>query len=111
MPLTTAQLFLIRRHVGDNPDNATLDSIASRHKWDPDFVVLEVLETRYANLVANPSSFSVSGEYSQSTDGNLRALAKKIEEWRAWMFSQGKDPGPGGGVMTITLPAPPAKLR
>lgn len=77
MALTTDQLVHIRRSVGNTPDDAELNSIYDR-VGDVDELILEVLETRLANLKAQPDSFSVPGEYSQSTSKQMEMLEGQI---------------------------------
>lgn len=103
MALSTDQVVYIRRQVGSSPPDADLQAIFDR-TGDVDVLVLEILETRYADMLANPTSFSVSGEYSQSTGENLKALQKQIAVWRAYMASIGLDPGPVIGAVRITTP-------
>jgi hypothetical protein len=75
--LSEDQLVSIRRHVGDQPDDAALNSIFDR-VGDVDELVLEVLQIRLANLEANPTQFTVVGEYSQDSSKNLEALTAKV---------------------------------
>lgn len=104
MALSTDQYVYIRRQTGSTPSDSDLNVIYTR-VGNVDVLVLEVLETRYANLLATPASFTVVGDYSQSTGENLKALAAKIKAWRAWMLSQGLDPGPtDGSVLTFQEP-------
>lgn len=77
MALTEDQLITIRRAVGDTPDDAALNVIYDRTA-DVDELILEVLEIRLANLKAAPDSFSIPGEYSQSTRGQIEALEREI---------------------------------
>lgn len=77
MALTEDQLITIRRAVGDKPDDAALNVIYDRTA-DVDVLILEVLERRLANLKAVPDSFSVPGEYSQSTGKQIDALQAEV---------------------------------
>lgn len=78
MALSQDQIVTIRRAVGDTPDDATLDAIYDRNGGSVDDLVLEVLERRLANLKAAPEQFSIPGEYSQSTKGQMDALEAAI---------------------------------
>lgn len=78
MALTEDQIVTIRRSVGDTPDDAALNTIYARNGGSVDDLILEVLETRLANLKAAPDSYSIPGEYSQSTKGQMDALESQI---------------------------------
>lgn len=99
MPMTADQIIAARRQVGNAPDDATLNATYDR-LLDVDAVVLEVLEIRLAELLRKPAQFSVPGEYSQSTDANIKALTERIA-------SLGGGSGLGSGVVTIVSPEPP----
>lgn len=79
MTLTDEQLIEIRVQIGDStpPTDNDLDAIYVR-KGDQQLVVAEVLTRRLANLLSDPASFSVSGEYSQSTSDNIKALREQL---------------------------------
>jgi len=96
MALTQDQIVTIRRSVGSKPDDAALDVIYARNGGSVDDLILEVLETRLADLRAAPDSFSIPGEYSQSTRGQMDFLEKQIAALG----------GGAGGVVTILDPAP-----
>jgi hypothetical protein len=95
MTLSTDQLIKIRRAVGTKPSDAELNAIYDRTA-DVDELVLEILETRLANLRAAPEQFSVPGEYSQSTKGQMDALESQIAALG----------GGAGTVVTIVDPYP-----
>jgi hypothetical protein len=99
MALTAEQIVTIRRQVGNSPDDAALNEAHDRLIGEDDpvaAVVLEILEIRLADLRRQPSSFSIPGEYSQSTDGNIRTLEAQIAAL-------------GGGGAGTTILAPPAR--
>lgn len=79
MALSPEDLIWVRNQIGDTTPptdadlNARYDILADRS-----VVVREVLDRRLANLLATPSSFSVSGEYSQSVTDNIKATEAKI---------------------------------
>lgn len=78
MALTEDQLVDIRRQIGNDPDDAALNAIYDRTA-DVDELVLEVLETRLAEMRRNPSSFSVAGKYSESrTAEQLKSLEEQV---------------------------------
>lgn len=94
MALSVDQLITIRRAVGTAPSDAELNDIYTRTA-DVDELILEVLEIRLADLKRNPSSFSVPGEYSQSTGENIAALEKSVAAL-----------GGGGSLVRIIEPEP-----
>lgn len=95
MALSADQLVTIRRAVGTAPDDAELNTIYAR-TGDVAELILEVLETRLADMKRQPASFSIPGEYSQSTGDNIRALEKAVASL-----------GGGGAVVRIIDPEPP----
>lgn len=97
MALTQDQIVSIRRKVGNAPDDATLNEIYARNGESIDDLVLEVLETRLATLRATPDSFSVPGEYSQSTKEQM----KQLEGLIASLGGSTEE----GGVVRIVDPA------
>lgn len=80
MPLTTEQIEEARRWVGNEPADAILDDIFDR-TGTLRLTIDEVLHDRYAELVRTPASFSIPGEYSQSTADNLKALKTLMAEF------------------------------
>ena len=106
MPLSGDDLTYLRRRVGSSPDDAALEVIYATYEdraHPLEHLTLHVLETRLADLLANPASFSVSGEYSQSTGENIRALTKLVDAQRSHMIGLGivLDGPPPGGAMTV----------
>lgn len=81
MALDVDQLALVRSWVGDQPDDAALNAIFDRTGSLFDSI-REVLRTRYANLLRNPSSFAVTG-YSQSTGANMAAMRELLAKLEA----------------------------
>ncbi len=81
MGLEYEDLQWVRNQIGDAtpPTDATLDARYDA-LGDRTAVVKEVIDRRLANLLSDPASFSVSGEYSQSTEANIRALQAKLED-------------------------------
>lgn len=77
MALTTAEVQYLRTKVGSAEDLAVLQSTYDR-LLDLDAVAREILEIRLADLLADPASFSVSGEYSQDTRTNIENLQKTL---------------------------------
>lgn len=77
--LTEDQLVEIRRQIGSAPDDATLQEIYDRTE-NTDELVLEVLETRYADWLRNPASYTIPGEYGETRSAEqIKALQQQIE--------------------------------
>lgn len=111
MAISSGEIFYARRTIGDKPNDAVLTAIYDRYvaasQTQPiEWAILEVLEVRYANMVSSPSSFTIPGDYGQTTGAeNLKALASMIERQRAYMESIGLVvPGGEVGAMTVVLP-------
>lgn len=81
MPLDSDQLALVRDEVGsvEPPSDADLDDIYDR-KGGLVGTVRVVWAQRLANFLADPATFSVSGEYSQSTRDNIEGIQKRLAE-------------------------------
>jgi hypothetical protein len=94
----------IREHVGSAPSDAEVEAVYTRKDEagvEDDKLVastaLSILRQRRAEFTILPSSFTVPGDWSQSTAGNLTALDAKIAELEA-------ETGEGaGGVTTAKL--------
>jgi hypothetical protein len=74
----------IRSEVGNTPDDDALQAIYDRHEANSVFnpalaTVVEVSRGRLANFSANPATFNVEGDYSQSTAANITALQKQLD--------------------------------
>jgi hypothetical protein len=103
MALTTDQIKLMRRWVGRRPDDAALqdgyDRLGSLTE-----TVREVLQTRRADLIADPASYSVPGEYSQDTRANLEAIDRLLAELGD-LDSPETDDDAGLPLVQVNLPA------
>ncbi len=62
--MITEELTFIRRYVGASPEDAELDAFYAAEGSAP-LVARRILSTRLADMLSNPTSFSVDG-YSQS---------------------------------------------
>lgn len=82
MALTAGQIIAIRREVGSEPDDVALN-LAYDRLGSTGLVALEILETRYADLVSSPAQFTVFGEYGQNTSQNLIDLRMQLERLRS----------------------------
>jgi hypothetical protein len=114
--LTGSDLRYTRRRVGSLPVDADLQTIydaflAEGVEQPLEWMILEVLETRLAELIRNPATFSVAGEYSQSTSENIKALKEQIESQRMWMASLGIVLDSSPGAFTIVHAEAPAFRR
>jgi len=78
--LTDVQLGFLHDHLGTDADEDNLQERYDR-LLDLNKVVVEVLERRLADLLSTPASFSVGGDYSQSTAENIRALTDKLAQF------------------------------
>lgn len=94
----------IREHIGSAPSDADVEAVYIRKESagvaDDKLVAstaLSILKQRRAEFTILPSSFSVPGDWSQSTGGNIEALDAKISE-----LEQVTGEG-GGGVSTARL--------
>ena len=81
MALTAGQIIAIRREIGSEPDDAALN-LAYDRLGSTGLVALEILETRYADLVSSPAQFTVFGEYGQNTSQNLIDMRMQLERLR-----------------------------
>ncbi len=99
MALSSDQLASIRDEIGtaEPPTTADLDVIYDRVSGLVG-VVRAVWAQRLANLLAEPATFSVSGEYSQSTSANIEAIRKRLSELAS--YPDDSDTIPPGGVDT-----------
>src|SRR4051794_24163475 len=78
--LDPEDLVWVRNQIGDKTP-PTDTELHGRYDVPGDrlLVVKEVLDRRLSNLLADPASFSVSGEYSQDTRTNVDALKAKLD--------------------------------
>lgn len=85
MALSTDQLAYLRSELGTNtpPTDADLEAAFGR-LGTLEAVAAEIVRTRLATMLSNPTSFSVEG-YSQSYGANIDALTKQAArlEWEA----------------------------
>jgi hypothetical protein len=115
--LSGGDLRYLRRKVGSLPDDAALQTIYDAYEADAadqplEWVVLDVLEGRLADLIRNPATFAVAGEYSQSTAANIAALEDQIKAHRNYMTSLGIALDVSDGVpFAITAAADPDFVR
>lgn len=114
MALTGSDLRYARRKLGSLPADADLntlyDTLVVEGKDQPlEWMILESLETRLAEMIRNPAQFSVSGEYSQNTGENIKALKEAITGQRTWMAGLGivldVSDGVGFGILHAEAPA------
>lgn len=94
MALTGSELRHARRRLGSLPSDSDLQAIYDAYLADGEahpleWAILDVLETRLAELIRNPATFSVAGEYSQSTAANIEAMRAAVTAQRGLMASMG----------------------
>lgn len=79
--LEPEDLVWVRNQIGDTTPPTDAD-LHGRYDivGDRVLVVKEVLDRRLANLLSDPASFSVPGEYSQDVRDNIAALKAKLSE-------------------------------
>lgn len=91
MALDPDTLAEIREHIGSQPsDDSAVEAVYDRKEASgvaTDLLVastaLSILRQRRAEFTILPASFTVPGEYGQSTTGNLQSLDKKIADLEA----------------------------
>lgn len=77
--LTEAEIAWVREWVGDEPDDSTLLAIINQDDVQTkELLVRRVLNTRLANLLAEPADLNVPGEISINTTANIKALQDKL---------------------------------
>jgi hypothetical protein len=105
--LSTADQRLIRGYVGtDTPPSDSQLAVMLERIGSAAGVALEVLRTRYADLLSQPASFSIAGEYSQSTGENIRSMEKLIAQVEALAASDGVETGFTVGVVDLVRSDP-----
>ena len=71
------EIDIIRQWVGSEPDDADLlDQLANG--TPPLRIALHILRVRYADMLANPTKWAVTDDYSQDTGKNVELLAARI---------------------------------
>lgn len=96
MLLTLPEEKYLRTKVGSAVDLAVLQESFDR-LGDLDAVAREILETRLADLLADPASFTVVGEYSQDVSANIKSIQETLG-------SLGGVSDLGSGAVSITGP-------
>ena len=79
--LTDDQLVALRRYVGKGFTDPELQDAFDRQGNLRDAAV-EILETVYADMIINPLSFTIIGEYAQNANKNPDLLRKFIDNLR-----------------------------
>lgn len=102
MALDADVLAEIRELIGSQPDDVAVEVVYDRKAAmgvADDLLVastaLSILRQRRAELLLTPASFSVPGDYSQSTGDNIRALDGLIADLE-------DQTGEGGAVFTTS---------
>lgn len=99
MALDADVLRRIREWIGvAPPSDAELEALyVDAFDSDAMRVVLSILRERRAALVANPLSYSVSGDYSVDRASQVKALDDLIGK------AEGLTEGEGGGIVSTTI--------
>lgn len=106
MALTEDDLFYLRSKIGtaEPPTDADLDENYDR-LGTLDAVAAEILATRLADLANQPDSFTVVGEYSQSTSKQMEAIAALLDT----VISEEDELGELGTMTIVERDAPPVR--
>lgn len=102
MALDSEQLAEVRDEIGtiEPPSDSDLDDIHDR-KGGLVGVVRAAWAQRLANLLAEPATFSVSGEYSQSVRDNIEGIQNRLKELAGVPDDSDEIPPPGLEVAVI----------
>ena len=103
--MTEAELLTIRDEVGTVPTDTEIGDIYDR-LGSVGGTIYALLSRQLAELLNNPASFNVSGEYSQDVRANIEALQKKIQAYAA--FAPGAE---GVGLSQVNLVEPARRRR
>lgn len=101
MALDPEQLAEVRDEIGttEPPSDSDLDDIHDR-KGGLVGVVRAVWAQRLANFLADPATFAVSGEYSQSVRDNIEGIQNRLKEL-AGVPDDSDDIPPKGEVVDV----------
>jgi hypothetical protein len=88
MALTPEQLEYVRSEIGSDtpPTDADLNTIYGEVATSDDPVntlITRVLNSKLADLLNSPDSFSVPGQYSESNAAVIRELSSKVKRFEA----------------------------
>jgi hypothetical protein len=102
MEMTSDQLALVRAEIGTAvpPSDADLQEIFAR-RGGLVGVVREVWKGRLTTLLATPASFTIPGEYGQSTGENIRAIREMLDRYA--LLPDSSNAIGGGGVSVVKL--------
>lgn len=104
MAITADDLVLLREWVPWSPPtdaevSARFDTLGS---WQS--VALGYTRRRLSEMLANPSSFSVGGEYSESWTGNISALSANVKLLEGMIPMDESAPGAGFSSAQLVRP-------
>lgn len=101
MALTPDQLSIVRAEIGDAvpPEDGDLDDLHEQYGGLVG-IVRHIWKHRLADLLADPASFTVPGEYGQNTTENIKAIQKRLFELAS--YADDGDLLPPGGVAVVT---------
>lgn len=97
--LTEEDLVYLRTQIGSGLNGSDAQDRFDR-LGNTRLVVKEILEQRLADLLAQPATFNVAGEYSQSTAENIKALQQQLEN----LGSAGTDGFSGISTLRVVTP-------
>lgn len=102
MAFTTEELAEVRTWVvWDPPTDAELnerhDALGGMYA-----VVVWYLRLKYSQLLAEPASYAISGEYSQSTGANIEAFAARLAEAEGLAAAEASGSAAGVGYLERT---------
>lgn len=102
MALAPDELAQVRDWVGGAtpPTDPDLDAIHDRVGGTAG-VVRSVWAGRLAALLSDPASFSIGGEYSQSTAANIKAIQELLGQLSALPDDGDLPPFTGGGAAAV----------
>lgn len=98
MPATAGQLAAIRAWCGSAPSNGDLTTRLER-LGDTNAVALEVLRERRADLLRDPLTTNLVGDYSESLVENIKHLNEDIARLDDLVRQAGSD----DGATSVTL--------
>lgn len=94
--LTDSDLAYLSTVLGSDLDEGDLQERYDR-LGDTRKVASEVLDIRYADLLAKPDSFTIPGEYSETRSKQIDALnARRMQVGRSVVEASYPDTGPCG---------------
>lgn len=105
MALAPDELTLVRLYVGEAEPPTDADLSAYHDSFGGLVgVVRAVWAARLSALLADPASFSIGGEYSQSTAANIKAYEERLKSLGNRPADSDDLPPLGGSTVVQTFP-------